>query len=1053
MARLSLAFLGGFQATLGNVPVTGFESDKVRALLVYLAVETTSQRRTALSGLLWPDMPEASARHNLSQVLFNLRQVIGDREAQPPFLLVSRDAIQFNPASDYTLDVALFNRLLAESDAHGHAHSKICEACAHQLQQAVTLYQGDFLHQFFLEDSATFEEWALVQREQLHRRALTALSNLAAYHEHRADFEAALRSCERQLALDPWREEAHQQMMRILVRSGQRSAALAQYESCRRILAQELGVEPSPETRALYEQIRTGALSGKETGRQEDKDKPISTISQSPLFNLPTQLTPFLGRSRERADLGRLLADPTCRLLALTGPGGIGKTRLALQAAQDQQTAFAQGVAFVALAPLTTGEQVTPAIAEALHYSFDGPTDLQRQLINHLRPKVLLLVLDNFEHLLAGGEGLAIVRAILQEAPGVKLLVTSHEPLNIQGEWIYEVAGLGQDAAELFVQSARRVRAGFVLQAEEQPWVERICRLVDEMPLGIELAASWVRLLSCAEIAGEIERNLDFLATPMRDAPERHRSLRAVFDHSWHLLNDSERQGLQRLAVFRGGFGREAAEAVAGVSLSLLSALVAKSLLHRTATGRYDLHELVRQYAAARLHQDAEVAALTQKKHACYFATWLQQADRAIRGAIQPEGAATIRVEIDNIRLAWDWAVAQGEAAQLQPLIFTLYWFYDYTNRFEEGTEVFHQAAAGLQSLVEQLPSPPVGMLGTLGHILAFEGWFNMRFGRLLKAREVLNQSVALLRPLPAPVALSDALRAQGLVYHLTGEHQQSRACLEESLALKRIHGDDWEPSFQLLHRGLLAYAQGDYQASTTLLRELVAIVRRLGHAHAIARALLRLSASLLALGVDEPAAYDEAEQLVEESLQISQIHEDRSARALAFDVLGMIAQSRGGERVAEAIGWFRQSLALYREIGDRWSLARVLNLLGMALVQLDHHEEAAASFYEALTTALALETLPQALEALAGLAALALRAGAQEQALLLALSVETHPQASPKARERVGQVHQSLAAQLTCAQVEAIRQQVEHQSLVEFVEAVIHAQTSGGESRRTHSR
>jgi predicted ATPase/DNA-binding SARP family transcriptional activator len=1041
MTQLSLAFLGQYRVSLAGTPVAGFESDKVRALLAYLAVEAPAQRREVLAALLWPEMPEASARHNLSQVLFNLRQVIRDREAQPPFLLVSRDAIQFNPDSDYTLDIALFQRLLAASDAHGHAHGEICNACAHHLQQAVDLYQGDFLHQFFLADSAAFEEWTLVQREQLHRRALAALSQLTIYHEHHTEYGAALRSCERQLALDPWGEEAHQQMMRILALSGQRSAALAQYESCRRILAHELGVEPSPETRALYEQIRAGALSSNETRKQEERETSISPISQSPIFNLPTQLTPFLGRSRERTELGRLLADPACRLVTLTGPGGIGKTRLAVQAAQEQQAAFAQGVAFVALAPLTAGEQVAPAIAEALRFPFDGPTNLQRQLLNYLRQQELLLVLDNFEHLLAGGEGVTIVQAILQEAPIVTLLVTSHGPLDLQGEWVYEVAGLGEDAVDLFVQSARRVRAGFVLQAEDQPWVKRICRLVDEMPLGIELAASWVRLLSCAEIAAEIERNLDFLATPVRDAPERHRSLRAVFDHTWQLLTDAERQGLRRLAVFHSGFGREAAEAVAGVSLSLLSALVAKSLLHRTAAGRYDLHELVRQYAAARLQQEAEEAALTQRRQASYFATWLQQTDQAIRGALQPEGAAAIRLEIDNIRLAWNWATAQGEVAQLQPLIFTLYWFYDYSNRFEEGIEVFHQAAVGLQSLVERQPSPPAETLATLGHILAFEGWFNMRYGRLLKARELLARSVELLRPVAAPVALSDALRAQGLLYHLTGELQLSRSCLAESLTLKQIHGDDWEPSFQILHRGLLAYAQGDYRVSAALMRELVAIVRRLGHAHAMARALLRLSVSLLALGVDDTSAYDEAEQLVAESLQLSQRHEDRSAKALAFDVLGMIAQSRGDQHVAEAVGWFRRSLALYREIGDRWSLVRVLNLLGMALVQLDHQEEAAATFSEALTTALALETFPQALEALAGLATLAHRAGDHEQALLLALAVEQHPQSSSKARERAGQLRQSSDAHLPCAQVEVIRQQVEQQSFAALVEAVVQTQ------------
>ena len=310
-----------------------------------------------------------------------------------------------------------------------------------------------------------------------------------------------------------------------------------------------------------------------------------------PAPGLPRPPTPLIGREPELATLNRLLCDPQCRLLTLAGPGGIGKTRLALELASTQRAQFPDGVFFVPLVSLSLPEFIAPAIRSALGLSSSSPLDPKEQLLNHLRQKSLLLVLDNLEHLL---EGVGLLAELLEQAPGVKLLVTSRERLNMQGEWLFDLQGLPvppldqvdraeeYSAVALFVQSARRAQVGFELSAEERPWVARICQLVEGMPLAIELAAAWVRLLSCREIAQEIERNLDFLSTSARDLPERHRSMRAVFDHSWQMLSAEEQRVLRALSVFRGGFLREAAEQVTGASLSLLSALVTRSLVHRT---------------------------------------------------------------------------------------------------------------------------------------------------------------------------------------------------------------------------------------------------------------------------------------------------------------------------------------------------------------------------------------------------------------------------------------------------------------------------------------
>lgn len=306
MANLTLGLLGSLQVMVADAPITSFESDKARALLAYLAVEShRPHRRESLLGLLWPDCPEVTARRNLRQALYGVRLAVGDHAANPPYLLIARDEIQFNTASDHSLDVAGFNAHLAATEVHPHARLEACGICAARLEQAVALYRGKFLEQFFLKDSAEFEEWALVQRESLHRRALEALRHLANYHEQQADYDEAREYGTRQLELDPWREEAHRQVMRALALNGQRSGALRQYETCRRVLAKEMGIEPSTETHELYEEIRRGALL----------PKPQTSIVDIPMTPraFPALLTPFVGREHELADLEQLLVDPQYR--------------------------------------------------------------------------------------------------------------------------------------------------------------------------------------------------------------------------------------------------------------------------------------------------------------------------------------------------------------------------------------------------------------------------------------------------------------------------------------------------------------------------------------------------------------------------------------------------------------------------------------------------------------------------------------------------------------------------------------------------------------------
>ncbi|MCI0708715.1 MAG: helix-turn-helix domain-containing protein [Chloroflexi bacterium] len=370
--------------------------------------------------------------------------------------------------------------------------------------------------------------------------------------------------------------------------------------------------------------------------------------------HLPRPTSPFIGRTDELAHLGTYLADSSCRLLTLVGAGGIGKTRLAVQAATIYGNPYMDGVFFVPLDGLSAPEYIVPTVAQYLQFNFMGSESPENQLMSFLHDKALLLVLDNFEHLIDARE---LLLTMLDNTVHLKLLVTSRERLNVQQEWTLEIEGLhfeeqSDDAVQLFIQRATQLNHH--IEASDMPYVLDICRLLDGKPLGIELAASWLYLLTCKEIAEQMRTSLDFLTSDAPDIDVRHRSLRKVFDHSWALLSPVAQSVLRKLSVFRGGFRQEAAEVVAGATLATLAELRNKSLLRRDEQGRFHLHEMLRQYAAHQL--DAEESFETHFAHAHYYAEFTQQSFNPIDTSLE-EFFEVVRHEIENVRAAWYWAI------------------------------------------------------------------------------------------------------------------------------------------------------------------------------------------------------------------------------------------------------------------------------------------------------------------------------------------------------------------------------------------------------------
>jgi len=1039
MAHLSIRVLGELSVSKGKEIASSFESDKVRALLAYLVVEVgRAHRREALAGLFWPDCSEETARHNLSQVLFNLRKVLSDHTANPPYLQITRDAIQFNRESDYSLDLEQFHaNYSAWEKSRGPINADVA-----LLEDLARLYRGKFLQEFYLKDSAEFEEWIVVQRASVHQRVMNVLTTLADEFEKRGDFQSAQRYCLRQLELDPWREEAHCHLMHLLAQDGQRSAALAQYEACRNMLAEEFGVEPSPKTRSLYEQIRAGKVTL--------QAEPTAQAPATPVQNLPLPGTPFLGRKKELAELDRMIATPQCRCISLVGPGGIGKTRLALEVAERNKNKFVYGAAFIPLVSVGSPGAAVSAIASGIGFAFYGPTDPKIQLLNYLGNKRMLLILDNAEHLLVEGSDQGtitdLIVEILRQAPQVKLLITSREALNVGEEWFYEVQGLDYPKAEnieiadksssvaLFVQHARRVRPGFDMDAGSKTSIARFCCLVEGMPLAIELAATWVRILSVEEIVAELERNLDFLNAPMRDMPERHRNIRAVFDQSWQMLSLEEKQILSRLSAFRGGFGRHAGEQVAGASLMALSSLVTRSLVRRTETGRYDLHELIRQFAASKLAEDPIELLRIQEMHSVYYLGLLEGKDVLLHSPTQKTVLNELTEEIHNIREAWDWAVKNHRIHSLYRASTALRQLFEMRNWFKEGELTFGRTAETIQTTQDdrQVRQEDLDPKIIKVALLAHSSFFIFRQGKSAAAYATLVPCVERLRADAMrtgadPLPLIYSLAYLGIVCWELGRFSEAVERLQEGLRSAQNFEQRWFGAHFNEFLGIVANDRGEYAQARQYLSQALAIFREFGDRIFTAHSLSYLGRTMHALG-----EYPEAEKLLRESLEIAREMEYQFGSGLALDALGQLAYTQGNYPEAQIL--FSESASLFEDMGDTHRLSRTLNHRGMTALALNQILEAQNAFRTALTLALNGGLVPIALSSVAGLAALKVRQECNQQTLELVLYILQQPVANQETKDLARSLQKELEAKLAIQTVEAAHHCAGEKDLNELV-------------------
>jgi DNA-binding SARP family transcriptional activator/predicted ATPase len=632
MSVLRIHCLGQFQVFWTGKLVEHFETVKNRALLAYLALEGGSAlSRDFMAGLLWPDFPNAIALRNLRLALFNLRQVLSD-QAELPFgvaevpipIVSSRLAIQFNQNAPVWVDAKEFEDLFAQTRKHPHASLEECALCIEKLERAAAYYHGDFLDGLFLKDADGFMEWLMLRRAHFQQLMLDGLDQLSRFYLHQAEqavsevsfkqgVEAAAGYARRGLEIDPIREMASLHLMKALALQGKKQEALSQFEQCRKILADELAVEPEDEMLNLREQIRLDSYPAQPRAGAQGR------FAAHSRFRLPVHLTPLIGRGPQLDRLTRLLF--SYRWVTLVGEGGVGKSRLAVSAAEKVADQFPDGVMFLPLADVGVAHAqwgvghaedkpaIQAALLRAIAIACDLPLvqdsrDIER-LYSALQPRKMLLILDSFEHLSVGAD---ILLELLTCIPQLHILVTTRQAIYFQAGCLMRIDGLpvpqedsdpqGEDYAsvQLLLERITRLYSDYRHTPQNLPWVNRICRLLDGIPLAIELAAPWVNRLPLEAIAHSIENDLDFLSNSMPGLLERHHSMRAVFESSWMLLSPAQKWVLACCSTFKNGFVFDDIFALCQASFQEVEGLVDKNLLIKVEPKHYRMHEILRQF-------------------------------------------------------------------------------------------------------------------------------------------------------------------------------------------------------------------------------------------------------------------------------------------------------------------------------------------------------------------------------------------------------------------------------------------------------------------------
>lgn len=918
-----IELFGGLSATRDRQTITRFRTQRTGMLLAYLACHLhRTHAREALIEFLWPDGNPDAGRTSLRTALASLR-----RQLEPPgtlhggILIADRTHARLNPCGVQT-DVAAF-----QAAVEAAARSATPEEQAQTLNPAISLYRGEFLPGFY-------DDWVLAERERLAELFQSALEQLILCKEAAGEWGQAVDLALRAIQADPLREEAHRTVMRLYAVMGQPRAALRHLEETKRLWQEQLGQDLSAATIAFARSMQAGAADIPKINKQGYRGRHSSTLAVAPapslpapfpISHLPLAFTRFFGRQPEIARVKALLGVRGTRLVTLTGIGGGGKTRLALEAATRMQDTFGESIYFAPLADRAQASQLADAVLEALPLERSGSLTPREQATQALLDQgPVLLILDNFEHLIE--EGVPWLRDLLVCVPALICLVTSRRPLGIAGEQEIPIDPLPIPAepdtperlgecvgAALFVDRAQAVKPDFQITARNSAAIGALCRRLEGIPLAIELVAARAKTQTPARMLAHLEHRLDYLTSRRRDADPRHHSLRTALEWSHDLLPISLAHLYARLSVFRGGWTAEAVEAVCGTpARELMAQLRECSLVVRQNCGgeeRFRMLEVVREHAAEKLDSKEQTA--LEEHHAAYFVGLAETAEPGLLGPEQARWLKRLEAEHDNMRAVLDGHGAREVEAGLR--LAGAAWRFWYVRGY--GTEGRERLAAALAGAPERTKERAKALNGA--------GALAWKQCDHADARTLFEECLDIGRQLGLRDGVASALANLANISGTQGDHDRARLLLEESLALKRESGNKSGVAGALNNLGIVATAQSDYAAAQTLLNECLLLRRELGDEGGVANALNNLGSVVCYQG-----DYDQARVLLEESLRLQRRLGNKGGMANAITNLGDVAREQGRHEEARAL--FEEGLTVQQELGDKVSAAYPLYGLGL---------------------------------------------------------------------------------------------------------------------------
>jgi predicted ATPase/DNA-binding SARP family transcriptional activator len=923
MPTLHIHLLGDFRLTWGDTPISTIKAPRLHALLAYLLLHRDApQPRHHLAFLLWPDTTEAQARANLRQLVHSLKQTLPEAAH---FVHADAQTLQWRPDAPFRLDVADFEQALTQVDVAEQEQQRDAHASRKALEQAIALYHGDLL-------PSCYDDWILPERERLRQAFTGALQGLMLLLERAGQPREAIPYAERLVRHDLLREETYRALMRLHAECGDRAGVVRVYHTCTSVLERELGVEPSTATREAYAYLL----------KVDIQARPVLPPMPS-TANLPVPLTSFVGRQAEMAEVRGLLQ--TSRLLTLSGPGGTGKTRLALEVATQLLDDYLHGVWLVELAPLADPALVTQTIAATLGVREQPRRTIQDALLDYLRTKTMLLILDNCEHLIETCAQLA--DTMLRAAPGLKIVASSRESLGIAGETSYRVPSLPlpdvqapslealshNDCVRLFVDRALAAYPRFRLKEKNALAIADICRRLDGIPLALELAAARVAVFSPEAIASRLDDRFRLLTGGSRTALERHQTLRALIDWSYDLLSDEERRLFRHLSVFAGGWTFEAAEAICSELdvLKQLTLLVNKSLVmvdeHAEGT-RYRLPETIRQYARDTLFEAGEAEQI-RDRHVVFFIRLAEAAEPKLRGAEQLAWLDRVETEHDNMRTALAWSLESGKSEGTLRLAGALAYFWELRGYWSEGPKWLNDALA--PSSREQSGRAAAGEISHPSRVEMAQrakvlyGAGRLRFAALFDphtSRMIVEESLRLWCELGDTWWRAVALEHLGFMLMVEGDIQMARVRLEEGVSLARQVEDRWPLAMCLIR--LAGSMRTDNAAARRIREEGVAVARSVGDKSVFSQGLIGLVTDHLIEG-NFTAAAPVAEEALAEARAIG------SATHVILSLLQLVIITCFQGDQAKAKGYCLQVLAFARETGSPQWLLLVLYAFGVA--------------------------------------------------------------------------------------------------------------------------